>query len=318
MKISPPSRPKTSKHLQHNPQNVPIDKDTLKLKLDNITNEISTLSTKLKNAREEEESRQQALETFRKRKADQQIKIELESARKDQKAQQTEFDNFHNRMYPFSSACDRLLAITPLYKRDVLFSCALARNHSLNLDHVLVNTNQSALIETVDHISHCANTFARKLFQICDSNRTSISAYSDDYATLAKTALRLNHLLNNASLTENAQRLVNTLVLYLGTLSKRRPLGRSTPGAILMRFTVRYLARGLVGYLSYWSWKELFSEEEQDNRIDQHVLDTLVDLYVTFAMLEERIEGRLPVCEGILMVKERLEENQEKSVSRDF
>ena len=85
-----------------------------------------------------------------------------------------------------------------------------------------------------------------------------------------------------------------------------------------MRFTVRYLARGLADYLSYWSWKELFSEEEQENRIDQHVLDTLMDIYMTFAILEVRIEGRLPVCEGILLVKECLEENQEKSDSRDF
>lgn len=314
---SKPTRSKTGQHVRSNPQNMHLDKSALQVNLKDVINEKNALDTQLERAQEEALTQRQALQSFRAQKADQQIKIELERARKYRQAQQTEMENFRTRTDPFASECDRLLAITPLYNRDVLFLRALSRNRTLDLDRVLVNINDPTLGESLASISNCASTFTQDLTSAYDHNRSIISAYTNDLTESDKVTLTLKQLLNKAAFTETTQRLANTFWFYLGTLSKRRPIGRSTPAGTLMRFAIRYLAKALADYFAYWSWKELCREEEQANSMDQQVIDTLLDIYVIFAMLEERVKGQLPACEGILIVKERLEENQEKSESRN-
>ncbi len=43
-------------------------------------------------------------------------------------------------------------------------------------------------------------------------------------------------------------------------------------------------------------------------------LNAYLDLYVGFALLELRIAGELPPCEGILLVRERIDEETEASL----
>lgn len=110
----------------------------------------------------------------------------------------------------------------------------------------------------------------------------------------------------------HAEQVALLLRRYLKYISQYRSIG--IRGLSLLRLYVRYFARELPSHLLYWSWKELFSLEKQSLPIDEAVyrqtMDAYFDMYVAFALLEERIEGRIPACEGLLIVRERKEEYQ--------
>lgn len=111
-----------------------------------------------------------------------------------------------------------------------------------------------------------------------------------------------------------ALRLTRILEHYLSHITRRRPFGKK--GHSLTRLYIRYFARKLALHFSYWTWKELLSDAEQSSQsvesIVQRTIDTYFDISVAFAILEGRTEGKLSASEGILIVKERLEENQGK------
>jgi hypothetical protein len=79
-------------------------------------------------------------------------------------------------------------------------------------------------------------------------------------------------------------------------------------------------------YLSYantqqrstrsWS-RSLFyrSRGELQNRYTKGTINDYLNIYLTLVVLEERIQGRLPACEGILIVKERTKDGSINTTS---
>ena len=300
-----PRQPKANRHMQPHPLNVREDKVTPKMSQGNLIAEKKALNDQLKSARESKQALETDLGSLRLRETMQQTK--LQQAENHKQSQKEKLDNFRARTHSFTSGCDSLLAITRIYNRDSVFSEILKRHRILNFDQVLVNINNSTLEKTLAHVSSHADNFTRKLLDLYKSNLTHIDSSTKD----SHAVPTLEHLFAKTSFCERTERLINILWSYLGSLTQRRPIGRSNPVSKLMRFTVRYFAGELADHLTYWSWKKYFSEEEQESDIDQHSLDILFDISVAFAILEARIEGRLPAHEGIIVVKQRREYEQQ-------
>ena len=88
------------------------------------------------------------------------------------------------------------------------------------------------------------------------------------------------------------------------------------PNSVIQEAIYSDLARALI-YLSYSDtqkrsflpWRQrLFHYRSNSRREDmdiQHIIDSYLDIYITLVILEKRVQGKLPACEGILIVKER-------------
>jgi len=66
------------------------------------------------------------------------------------------------------------------------------------------------------------------------------------------------------------------------------------------------LASALANY-TYFSRKKGSHKGEHDKM--QQIINSYLDIYIALLILEERIQGKLPACEGILIVKERKQKN---------
>jgi NACHT domain len=269
-----------------------------------------TTESELERARKREEDLRDELASVQTRIAAEQT--DLEDARKNEQAQKSERDNFRDRTHLFLSECGRLLSRTSIYNRDDGFSSSLARNQVIDLDGVLVSFDES-IKDEIFRVSKCASGYVHDLVSVYERHRAIINVNNPNPTESDKTVLMLRRLLYDPSLDTRAETLDKTIWSYLRSLSSGRPVGRRTIAFTLMRFATRYLTRVLVDYLSYWLWKELFSKEGQESGVNRRALDILFDLYMTFAMLEERVEGRLLASEGILIVKERLQSSQEQN-----
>ena len=98
-----------------------------------------------------------------------------------------------------------------------------------------------------------------------------------------------------------------------------RPLGSPIDRRELAKFFCwycRFCAQSLTTYLSSWKkyntkdWSRKLLPTSRDKKerekVIQFIIDIYFDIYVAFAILEERIEGRiLPVAEGILASKRK-------------
>ena len=86
----------------------------------------------------------------------------------------------------------------------------------------------------------------------------------------------------------------------------------------LLRWYIRYFARVLAHHLLHWWWKEsparytlhLANKSQQEDNEGERIIDAYLDIYIAFTILERRIDvdASFPPCEGILIVKERLED----------
>ncbi|MBI1880406.1 MAG: hypothetical protein HYR94_19685 [Chloroflexi bacterium] len=80
---------------------------------------------------------------------------------------------------------------------------------------------------------------------------------------------------------------------------------------IFSRFLCRYIRLGafaLVIQLLSESSSMQGRDAKPGKKVDQHLLDTALNLYLEFTLLEQRIQGNLPALEGIWIVKERKQE----------
>jgi hypothetical protein len=112
--------------------------------------------------------------------------------------------------------------------------------------------------------------------------------------------------------SEHIQNLDDVLNRYFGELAKtenRSVVRRNRP----VRLLIRFFAKALAEHLSYWLQEEIFSYDDPFSGSQGASLHYF-DVYVAFAILEERINENLYPCEGILIVKERTRENQETTM----
>lgn len=249
------------------------------------------------------------------------IEAKLSISREQEKNQQRKLEHFRNLFKSFYDIYQLFHLCTPIYNWDQALSNALLRNYPLDLDPVLVSIKENILQEVISLTNDRIDAFIRDLDTSLLLNRNNLSLIANDYGAVVSNdiehALGLAFKLVNIPFKESALDLNHALGSYIDVLSKSRPLGRDRGESKLLRLYIRYFARELANHLSYWSWKELPKPFLSQKDIDMHqrVIDSYLDVYVAFAILEERIEERLPACEGILIVKETTptQKNQKKS-----
>lgn len=291
-----------------------------------------TLPVKLQKLRErKEELEKQLVQAYRskKRLADKyeiaqedsyvdEVVTDLNRTREQENSQRIKLERFRNLCQPFYAIYENFSHCTPIYNWDQAFSNALLRNRPLDLDPVLISLEDSTLQEALSLTSDRIDAFIREL----DSGLSNLSIIGNDYGDVAlssniKLVLDLSLKLARIPFKQSVGELNHALKWNINQMSKSRPLGRDRGQSRLLRLYIRYFAREIASHLSYWLWKEYPKPPLSQIEIDlqQRVIDSYFDVYVAFAVLEERIEGRLPACEGILIVKETMptEQKQERA-----
>lgn len=237
---------------------------------------------------------------------------------------QARLDKFLSYASNFYLMCDTHLRFSPLYNRNQAFIDSLTRNNTLDFGSMHDIVQHMSLDEStfapIPLFSIFANTFVKNLSQAITSQRINMTyCISATGNSTADEVAQLFELLDNPSQVpsgEYIQEVATTLKYYLEYLLAHRPIGK---GQSLTRMVIRCFAKDLADHLSYWSWKELFVSPErplfpsgkrkQTEGIEPHIIDSYLNIYVAFALLEERIEGHLPPHEGILLVKERRDQS---------
>ena len=94
----------------------------------------------------------------------------------------------------------------------------------------------------------------------------------------------------------------------------RHPSVHFTDDRRFLRWFVRLLALLLLGELqrtlNLKRNEQKWWQGDADIKVTQSLLDECIELYVNFAILEDRIEGNLPAFEGIRIVRERVREDE--------
>ena len=274
----------------------------------------SSLQAQLIYTQEQESNLQSQLASIHEDGQESSLQAQLVYAQEQESNLQVQYGHFSTKAHAFYNICSRFLFFTPTYNNSDTYSGALTRNHVLNLDRVLVNIDNNASEKALVQVSSLVSNFTRELALSLVSYQSNSDSSIDDHDTTRSIdrALALAQQLDQTSFVENVQNLIHILNYYLSNLTGRRPFGR---GRSLMRLFIRYFARELALHSSYWSNKKFISNFEQASHLTESIvgltIDTYLDVYVAFGILEERIEGRLSACEGILIVRERLVENQE-------
>jgi hypothetical protein len=148
-----------------------------------------------------------------------------------------------------------------------------------------------------------------------DKLTTSIGYWTDE----GKEFAWIRHILPQFESTRNA--LGDLLARALALTRKQAITSSSQEEVLFSLWLIRYSAHVLAGYYLYVqsllssprSWKDRFFGRQlsSDEQLLREVIDSYLDLRIDFALLELRIQGKLPAWEGILLVKERITEHQE-------
>ncbi len=300
----------------------------VKIKREQVRRREDDLTIELEQARKQEKALFIELEQASRQEQIDELKMKLQLARKSIDDAKSNYDRFHARANTFFNIKRCITKITPTLSHSrELHSQALARNRALNLDRILANINNAFEVAPV-HVNDIVHAYANDLLQTLDqaqdemhlSNNDLSNAKPDDISSALINARTLARTLTNSPSSAKVQDLSHNLRDNITSISQYRPIGRGR--STLHRFYIRHFARVLTNHLSYWSWKELFSQakqlsslsskrREREDGADQHLINTYLDAYLTFVILEERVRGTLPACEGILLVKERREESNE-------
>ena len=229
------------------------------------------------------------------------------------------------------------------YARDLIhdLDATFARDKTLDLDqvHILALTLDTARalalsrvpaygIELAQNLSHSIdNTRAllldfttirdhiRKLIRILDSDlnpglnltltleRALTSSFAQDYS------LNLENEATFDSADDRALKLIsirNYALKYSRTLNN----GWGKEAYTFFRWSTRFVAHALAV-----DWPRLSLSHPNRNTYSeskaQFSINIFLDIYVKFAILEARVQGVFPPCEGILIVKERIGGNSE-------
>ena len=237
---------------------------------------------------------------------------QLARARQRESQLQDQFNLFHNYASTIDEIWIRASAIGHTHDLDKAFSDAFARNHALNLDRILNIVKDSALKDVLENtpaqVSERALAYAQGLVQALTTININTNEYTqaevDSIALALTQAQVLVSDLERGYTGTNVRDLAYMLMLCLERILKNRSTVRRESE---LRWYIRYFARILFGHLLYWGR----SEQLLQGDIDWDIIDIYLDIYITFVILEERIRGKLPVCEGILLVMEPKEGDQE-------
>ena len=159
-------------------------------------------------------------------------------------------------------------------------------------------TIENALAESCTSFSKYINELTTKLVNHLRKADNSIIK-SEDIARAEYLANRFNKLISISK--EHIMRLTNILGGCLENLNKERSLIRKNS----LRRIICYVSVIMVKYLSYWLPKEFSSGTNQyDPWRDTDLTGSYCDIFIVFALLEDRINGTLPEGAGILIVRD--------------
>ena len=243
------------------------------------------------------------------------IKAHREHAQEQQMVLQLQLAQLATLTRLLSHLCDQVLAFALSYNSNQILASALDRTPGLNFDVVLAEPTRSTNAAVLASISALVDTHRDDLFKdlVQFISMASSEVDAQELSRLTDLSHELAPALELATFQRYIGLLANTLHSLLTELIKHRPLGRTSP---LLRATIRYSAWGLAEQLSYWQGKEQASTTQyldrvsQKGKVRQEVLNIYLDLAASLALLEERIEERLPPTEGIVLIRERRERIQ--------
>lgn len=295
-----------SKKEQDSQQN---KKKELKNQLVGASEQISKLEKQLENAdQEEKELENQLVEA-----SEQVSRLEnqLDQANRKVVEAKQQLNSLNTYANEFNSIYESFTFFKSTYS-DTLVSRALKRNQILNLDRILVdkdneNTLHDACTRVNDFIKSYTQRLAKSGAAFANIN-LSIKSDIDKALTIARELARQ---FSQITLDEDIQKLDYYLNWYLPQLAQNRSFVREDS---LLRLYIRYFANALAQHLSYWFPKDPFLRNDQLSQLEsmvQHIVETYFDVYVAFALLEERIKGNLSASEGILIVREHRRKNHE-------
>ena len=211
-----------------------------------------------------------------------------------------------------TNLCDKTLAFALNYNSNQALSSALSRNPGLNFDYVLDRSTRITNSAVIESISEMVTNHKDEL--LSDIAQFIVIASGEiDVQDLSRLT-NLSHLLASTFEKANYQRYVrlidNTLQYFLAELIKHRPLGQASP---LLRAAIRYIAWVLGEHLTFWLSKEAINTSQHLDR--QRTLETYLNLAVSLALLEERIEEKLLPTEGVVLMRERREHRQHSTTN---
>jgi hypothetical protein len=187
---------------------------------------------------------------------------------------------------------------------------------ALNFDYVLPGPDRRMSEEMLTSIYVSVRTHIRDLVTEVTQLTSTASDEIDNYELSGLTTLshELSQIFEHATFQRKIESLTDALHSFLTELNKHRPLGRASP---LLRAAIQYSSWELAEHLSYWLGEKQTSKAQHMNRPGQNgtnpqkVLDSYLDIAMTLALLEERIEGKQSPSEGIVLVRERSEHRKQ-------
>jgi len=244
------------------------------------------------------------------------MKAELKEAQEQQKALEAQLSQLTAFTRSLSYLCDEMLAVALSYNSDQMLTRVLARNRALNFDYVLARPARNTSAAALRSIGSLTRAHTRDVIAAVAQFTSTASGIVEvqDLSKLNDLSRELAGILEHATFQRYVELLADTFHSLLAELITQRPLGQAS---LLLRAAVRYCAWGLAECLSYWLATVQVSASQSPNQPGrqgvnpQHVLDAYLDIAVTLALLEERIEGSLQPNEGIVLVRERRENVQQ-------
>ncbi len=293
-------------------QNLEVDANRLKQETQNIQIRERELANSLKGANEKEKKARQQLEKILVQETELIRKLEktrnnLTQAEKRYSSFATfagEFENhykdfsFFKSHFEFSYDNNLSRSLTSFLEHDPKLDLSVL----LNKDYNLV---ENALDVACTNLGKYIKEHTNQLFNYFREANTSIIK-PEDIAHAEYLANRLNKLISISK--ERIHELASILDRgCLDNLNKKRSLVRESS----LRRIICCSAGVLVKYISYWLSKELLTEAYQNAPWDNNdLISNYSDIFIAFALLDERINGNVPVSEGILIVRDYRGANQ--------
>jgi hypothetical protein len=286
---------KKKKKLEDIQRNIEVNKlqrNQIPKDLENVIIQESKLTKQLEGTNEEERRARQNFESA----SNQQSKL-----KKPHKEACYDLDETRRQLSSFSILAQEFDAI---YNG---FSCyasspisnALARNQTLDLDYILIfEENENALNDFCDVVNRSIQELTNRLDDFFHESGITFADILPNLNHAVTSARDLADQFNLITSKRYIQELDHLLWRWLHWLYENRSRVRSKRRTCLY---IRYFAKIFALYQSY----------ADSFLIAQSVFSRYSDIYIAFALLEERINGNLSASEGILIVKEPRGENRE-------
>lgn len=260
--------------------------------LKNATSGKSELIYRLEYA--DEKSANQQLESAKSK--ENELTQELEGALNERNKTERQLSSFRTLATEFDTICSSFSRFASARRSDALDP----HKQILNLDDTLIPRDyQEALEEVCLNINRSIQELAEhlELFHRKSESDITFASIKSDIREALTSARALARQFNQATVDKYLQELARLLNYLLSKLNENR----SFAGSRRTRVYIRYVAEALALYLSF---ADSFSGS-------QSVFEHHFNVYITFALLEERINRSLDASEGILIVREPTSEKHE-------